>query len=192
MQWANIFEYSYEFSPKTLHISRDTSEIVLHVIKHCLQAFYHHINRFSKMLMVNAGVSWNGKTLKKFIDPQMSNRRLTLTFWRRPCCQNAAVCIQTVISSSCKTALHHTAPKQDKIFLETTRPISLAHKNGHRIHQIWIRWIIQFGISCKNLSTKKGVKHLRISKIFRMLSETNGTMSMTRQSEKLYCSGKGV
>jgi len=33
---------------------------------------------------------------------------------------------------------------------------------------------------------------LRISKHFRMLSETNGTMSMTRQSEKLYCSGKGV
>jgi len=28
--------------------------------------------------------------------------------------------------------------------------------------------------------------------IFRMLSETNGTMSMTRQSEKLYCSGNGV
>ena len=37
------------------------------------------------------------------------------------------------------------------------------------------------------------VKHLRISKIFRMLSETNDvTMSMTRQSEKLYCWGKGV
>ena len=33
---------------------------------------------------------------------------------------------------------------------------------------------------------------LRILKLFRMLSETNGTMSMTRQSEKLYCSGKGV
>jgi len=43
-----------------------------------------------------------------------------------------------------------------------------------------------------NLSTKECVNHLRISKIFRMLSETNGTMSMTRQSEKLYCSGKGV
>jgi len=27
--------------------------------------------------------------------------------------------------------------------------------------------------------------------VFRMLSETNGTMSMTGQSEKLYCSGKG-
>jgi len=38
--------------------------------------------------------------------------------------------------------------------------------------------------------TKEGVNHLRISKIFRMLSETSGTMSMTRQSEKLYCSGK--
>ena len=36
-------------------------------------------------------------------------------------------------------ALHHTAPKQLKIFFQTTRPITLAHKNGHRIRQIWIR-----------------------------------------------------
>jgi len=41
--------------------------------------------------------------------------------------------MQTMISSSCKTALHYNAPKQLKIFFETTRPISLAHKNGHRI-----------------------------------------------------------
>ena len=69
-----------------------------------------------------------------------STRRRTSTFWRRPCCQNAAVCIQTMISSSCKTALHHTTPKQLKIFFETAYPISLAHKNGHRIRQIWIRY----------------------------------------------------
>jgi len=49
---------------------------------------------------------------------------------------NAAVCIQTMISSSRKTALYHTAPKQLKIFFETTCLISLAHKNGHRIRQI--------------------------------------------------------
>jgi len=36
------------------------------------------------------------------------------------------------------------------------------------------------------------VNRLRISKIFRMLSETNGMMSMTRQSDKLYCNGKGL
>ena len=29
-------------------------------------------------------------------------------------------------------------------------------------------------------------------KDLQMLLETNGTISMTRQSEKLYCSGKGV
>ena len=34
---------------------------------------------------------------------------------------NAAVCIQTMISSSWKTALHHTAPKQLKIFFKTTQ-----------------------------------------------------------------------
>ena len=70
-------------------------------------------------------------------------------------------------SSSCKAALHHAAPKQLKIFFETTCPISLAHKNGHRIRQIWICYITQFGISCKNLSMKEGVNHLRISKIFK-------------------------
>ena len=49
------------FHLKRFHISRDTSEIVLHVIKQCLQAFDHNRNRFLK-LMVSAGVSWNGKT----------------------------------------------------------------------------------------------------------------------------------
>jgi len=44
----------------------------------------------------------------------------------------------------------------------------------------------------QELVDEGGVNHLRISKIFRMLSETNGTMSMTRQSEKLYYSGNGV
>ena len=58
------------FHLKRFHISRDTSEIVLHVIKQCLQAFYHHRNWFSKKSMVNAGVSWNGKTEIFFIDPQ--------------------------------------------------------------------------------------------------------------------------
>ena len=33
----------------------------------------------------------------------------------------------------------HTTPKQLKIFFDTTRPSSLAHMNGHRIRQIWIR-----------------------------------------------------
>jgi len=61
---------STNFHLKRFHISRDTSEIVLHAIKQSLQAFYHHRNRFSKKLMVNAGVSWNRKTEIFFIDPQ--------------------------------------------------------------------------------------------------------------------------
>jgi len=61
---------SMNFHLKRFHISRDTSEILLRVIKHCLQAFYHHRNRFSKKLMVNAGVSWKWKNIKNFIDPQ--------------------------------------------------------------------------------------------------------------------------
>ena len=50
------------FHLKRFHISHDTSEIVLHIIKQCLQAFCHHRNRFSTKLMVSEGVSWNGKT----------------------------------------------------------------------------------------------------------------------------------
>ena len=103
---------SMNFHIKHFHISRDTSEIVLHVIKQCLQAFYHHRNRFSK-LMVSAGVvEWKNRFFSSTLKRLNSTRRLTLTFWRRPCCRNAAVCVQTMISSSCKTALHHTAPKQ--------------------------------------------------------------------------------
>jgi len=136
-----IINMSMNFHLKRFRISRDTSKIVLHVIKQCLEAFYHHRNRFSKKLMVSAGVSWNGKTEIFFIDPQKtkSSRRLSLTFWRRPCCQNGTVCIWTMISSSCKTALHYTTPKQLIILFETTCPVSLAHKNGHRIRQTWIR-----------------------------------------------------
>ena len=50
---------SMNFHLKRFHVSRDTSEIVLHVIKQCLQACYHHRNQFSKKLMVSAGVLWN-------------------------------------------------------------------------------------------------------------------------------------
>jgi len=48
----------------------------------CPNRLYHHRNRFSKKLMVRAGVSWNGKTEIFFIDLRRpkSTRRLTLTF----------------------------------------------------------------------------------------------------------------
>jgi len=67
---------SMNFHLKCFHISRDTSEIVLHVIKQCLQAFYHHRNRFSRKLMVSAGVSMNGKTEIFFTDPQKTKVNL--------------------------------------------------------------------------------------------------------------------
>ena len=60
---------SMNFHLKRFYISHDTSEIVLHVIKQCLQAFLHHRNRYSKKLMVSAGVSWNGKTELFFHGP---------------------------------------------------------------------------------------------------------------------------
>ena len=117
---------SMNFHLKRFHISRDTSEIVLHVIKQCLQAFYHHRNRFSRKLMVSAGVSMNGKT--EIFSPTLkrlkSTWRLTLTFWRRPCYQNAAVCVQTMISSS--VFMQDSAPshrsKATKNFLRDNTP----------------------------------------------------------------------
>ena len=39
---------SMNFHLKRFHISCDTSEIVLNVVKQCLQAFFHQRNRFSK------------------------------------------------------------------------------------------------------------------------------------------------
>jgi len=68
------------FHLKRFHISHDTSEIVLQVIKQCLQAFYHHRNRFSK-LMVSAGVvEWKNRNF--FIDPQKTkvNQKIYIDF----------------------------------------------------------------------------------------------------------------
>jgi len=52
---------------------------------------------------------------------QKSTRRITLTFERRPCCQNAAVYIQTspMISSSCKTAFIDTEECNSKFSLRS-------------------------------------------------------------------------
>ena len=107
----------------------------------CPNRLYHHRNRFSKKLMVSAGVSWNGKTEIFFIDPQKTkvNQKTYIDFLKTsllPECRRLYPDIRTMISSSCKTARHHTAPKQLKIFFMTTCPISLAHKNGHHIRQI--------------------------------------------------------
>jgi len=70
------------FHLKRFHISRDTSEVVRHVIKQCLQAFYHHRNWFMKKSMVNAIESWNGKTEIFFINPRKTkvNQKTCIDF----------------------------------------------------------------------------------------------------------------
>jgi len=80
--------------------------------------------------MVSAGVSWNGKTEFFFIDPRKTkvNQKTYIDFLKTsllPECRRLYPEFQTMISSSCKTALHHTAPKQLKIFFESTRLISV-------------------------------------------------------------------
>jgi len=84
----------------------------------CPNRLYHHRNRFSKKLMVSAGVLWNGKTefFSSALKRLQSTIRLILTFWWRPCCHNAAVCIQTMISSPS----HHDKANQN--FLPDNTP----------------------------------------------------------------------
>jgi len=115
----------------------------------------HCRNRFLKKLMISAGVWWNGKTqfFSSTLKRLKSTRRLTLTFWRCPCCQNAAFCTQTMISSSCKT--HHTTPKQLKILFETTRPISLAHKNGHAFARFESARLLSLGYLARSCLRRK-------------------------------------
>ena len=65
---------------------------------------------------------------QKFFSPTLkrlkSTWRLTLTFWRRPCYHNAAVCVQTMISSS--VFMQDSAPsdraKATKNFLRDNTP----------------------------------------------------------------------
>jgi len=82
---------------------------------------------------------------------------------------------------------------RNSIFFNTTHQISSALKNGHCIRQIWICYIIQFGMFCNNLSMKKDVNRLRASKIFWMLSDKWHDVDMRQsKSEKPDCSGNGV
>jgi len=95
------------FYLKRFHIKRDTSGIVLHIIKQCLQAFYHHRNRFSKKLMVSAGVSWNGKTVIFFIDPQETKVNKTYTDF-----------LKTSLLPECRRLY----PDNDFVFLQDSTP----------------------------------------------------------------------
>ena len=99
---------SMNFHLKCFHISPNASEIVLHVIKQCLQAFYHHRNRFSKKLMVSAGVSWNGKTKKNFNDPEKTraNQKTHIDF------------LNTSLLPECRRQY----PDNDFVFLQDSTP----------------------------------------------------------------------
>jgi len=140
---------SMNFHRKLFHISRDTSEIVLHVIKQCLQAFYHHRNRFSK-LMVSAGVSWNGKKTEIF---SLTLKRLKSTPSMCSQCVNEDLhwLFEDVLAARMPPSVSRqwfrllarqrsiTPRQSNSKFSLRQRPIILAHKNGHRIRQIWIR-----------------------------------------------------
>jgi len=110
------------FHLKRFHISCDTSEIVLHVIKQRLQAFYHHRNWFLKKLMVSAGVSWIGKTEIFFIDPQKTkvNQKTYIDF------------LKTSLLPECRRLY----PDNDFVFLQDSAPSHHANatQNYARFH----------------------------------------------------------
>ena len=182
---------SMNFHLKCFHISRDTSEIVLHAIKQCKHFITTEIGfrRSWRLAQVCRGME-----KQIFIDPQKTkvNQKTYIDF------------LKTFLLPECR----HLYPNNDFVFLQGSTPSHLAKATPNFLRdktpdfislQEWTPhspdlnpldysvWDI-----LQELVNKKGVNHLRISKIFRMLSETNGTMSMTRQSEKLYCSGKGI
>ena len=84
---------SMNFHLKRFHISHDTSEIVLQVIKQCLHVCNEHRNHqitteigFRRSWWLVKVVLWNGKFFSLTRKRLKSTRRLTLTIWRRPCC----------------------------------------------------------------------------------------------------------
>jgi len=134
------------------------------------------------------------KTKKIFIDPQKTkvNQKTCIDFLKTsllPECRRLYPDNDFVFMQD--SAPSHRA-KATQNFLRNNTPdfISLQESTPHSSYlnpldySVWD--ILQ------ELVYEGRREPLRILKLFRMLSETNGTMSMTRQSEKLYCSGKGV
>ena len=160
----------------------------------CQNRLYHHRNRFSKKPMVSAGVSRNGKTEIFFFDPQKTkvNQKTYIDFLKTPLlpeCRRLYPDNDFVLMQD--SAPSHRA-KATQNFLRDNTPDFISS-------QEWTPHLpdlnpLDYSVLdiLQELSTKEGVNRLRISKIFRMLSETNCMMSMTRQSEKLYCNGKGI
>jgi len=63
---------------------------------------------------------------RSFIDPQKTKESQSLTFWRHPSGKNAAVHIQTIISSLWKTARRHRYQRQKTLYC-----------SGKDVYQLW-------------------------------------------------------
>ena len=96
-----------------------------------------------------------------------------------------------MISSSCKTALHHTAPKQLKIFLDTPDFISSQEWTPHSPDLNTLDYSV-WDILQELVYKGRHEPFANLKDLQNVTRDKNGTMSMTRQSEKLYFSGKGV
>ena len=94
------------FHLKCFHISHDTSEIVLHVIKQCLRAFCYNRNWFSKKLMCKCVVEWKNRHF--FVDSQKTkvNQKTDVDF------------LKTTLLPECRRLY----PDNDFVFVQDSAP----------------------------------------------------------------------
>lgn len=143
-------------------------------------------NRFSKKLMVNAGVmEWKNRNLLHWPTEDQSER------------EDLHRVFEDILAARMPPSVSwqwfHLHARQHSV-TPCQSNSSRQHARFHQLTRMDIAFArsesTRFGTYCKYLSTKEGVNCLQTSKILRLLSETNGMMSMIRQWEKLFCSGK--
>ena len=182
------------FHPKRFHISRDTSEIVLHVINQCLHAFYHHRNRFWKSLWLVQVSSGMEKHIF-FIDPQITkvNQKTYIDFLKTsllPECRrlypdNNFIFLQDSAPSHRAKATQNFLPDNTPDFITSQEWTPHSPDLNPLDYSVWD--ILQELVYEGRREPFANLKDLQ-----NVIRDNIGTMSMTRESEKLYCSGKGV
>jgi len=119
-----------------------------------------------------------------------------LTFCGRPCCQNAAVYIQSMISRCPWFRLHarqrSITPRQNNSTFS-----SKQHAQFHQlINTAFARFesarLFSLGYLARTCLRRKPWTVCQRKRSSECYQKHNGMLSTIRQSEKLYCSGKGV
>ena len=123
--------------------------------------------------MVSAGVSWNGKTEIFFIDPQKTkiNQKTYIDF------------LKTSLLPECRRLY----PDNDFVFMQDSAPSHRA-----KASQNFLRENTPDFISSQEWTTQSPDLNPLDYSVWDVLQELVYEGRVTRQSQKLYCSGKGV